>query len=88
LSQKWIGLLVAAGIVAALVLATRQEASIECTVCIDYAGRSACRAASGATQEATVRGATVSACSVLSDGVTRGIECDRTPPRSIECTGD
>jgi hypothetical protein len=86
MSQKWIGVLIAAGIAVAIVLATRQEASIECTVCMDYGGRSECRTAAGSTQEATMRGAMMSACSVLSDGVTRGLECDRTPPRSVTCS--
>jgi hypothetical protein len=70
----------------ALVWATRQEAAIECTVCMDYDGGSACRTASGPTHEATLRGAVTSACSVLSKGMTRGLACDRTPPRSATCT--
>ena len=71
---------------AALVWATQQEAAVECTVCMDYEGGSACRTVSGSTQEATLRGAIASACSVLSKGVTRGLACDRTPPRSVACS--
>jgi hypothetical protein len=85
-SQKLIGLLVAAGVVGALLLATRQEASVECTVCMEYGGRSACRTTAGASHEATLRGAVTSACSVLSQGVTGGIACDRTPPVSVACS--
>ena len=80
------GIGVALVLLAALVWATRQEAAIECTVCMDYEGGSACRTASGSTHEATLRGAVTSACSVLSKGVTRGLACDRTPPRSVSCT--
>jgi hypothetical protein len=80
------GLLVAILLVGALVYATHQEAAIECTVCMDYEGGSACRTASGSTTEATLRGAVTSACSVLSKGVTRGLACDRTPPRSVTCS--
>ena len=79
------GFAVALLLLAALVWATQQEAAIECTVCMDYEGGSACRTASGSTHEATLRGAVTSACSVLSKGVTRGLACDRTPPRSVSC---
>lgn len=79
---------VALALLAALVWATRQEAAIECTVCMDYDGGSACRTASGSTHEATLRGAITSACSVLSKGVTRGLACDRTPPRSVTCNDE
>jgi hypothetical protein len=72
-------------LLAALVWATRQEAAIECTVCMEYDGGSACRTTSGSTHEAALRGAVTSACSVLSKGVTRGLACDRTPPRSATC---
>jgi hypothetical protein len=80
------GIAVALVLLAALVWATLQEAAIECTVCMDYEGGSACRTSSGSTHEATLRGAVASACSVLSKGVTRGLACDRTPPRSVSCT--
>ena len=80
-----VGLLVAAAFVAALVLATRREVSVLCTVCMEYAGQTACRSAAGADRESAARGAAGAACSILASGVTRGLECDRTPPRSIEC---
>jgi hypothetical protein len=81
-----IGLLVAAAFLAALVLATRREAAVECTVCMEFEGRSACRTAAAPEREAALRGAATTACAILASGVTRGLQCDRTPPRSVQCT--
>lgn len=68
-----------------LVWATLGEAQVECEVCLDYGRDSACRTSSGADRNAAVRGAVAAACAVLSDGVTSGMACDRTPPRKITC---
>lgn len=72
--------------VAVLFLTTRSESTVECSVCIDYEGRSACRTVLAATRDEALAGATRSACAVLSSGVTRGLECDRQLPRSVECS--
>jgi hypothetical protein len=81
-----VGVLIAVGVVAALWAATQREAAVECTVCIDYGGRSACRTAVGPRRDDALRGASMTACAVLSSGVTGGLACDRTPPRSVECS--
>jgi len=80
------GLIAAALFVAAMVLATHREASVECEVCVDYRGGSRCSTSSGRDHEAALRGAVANACALLSQGVTQGMECDRTPPRSIRCS--
>jgi hypothetical protein len=78
-------LLLAVGLVAALWLATRRQAAVECTVCMEFGGRTACRTALGPRRDDAVRGAATTACSILSSGVTGGLACDRTPPRSVQC---
>ena len=72
--------------VAALVYTTRSEGAVECSVCIDYGGRSACRTVRAASRDEALAGAIRNACAVLSSGVTRGLECDRTPPRDVQCS--
>ncbi len=71
---------------AALFLATGREAAVECEVCLEFGGRSACRTGSASDREGAMRGAGAAACAVLSSGVTQGMACDRTPPRSVRCT--
>jgi hypothetical protein len=81
-----IGVLLAAGFVAAMVLATLQEAAVSCEVCVDFGGRSACGSASGSDRESALLGARGAACAQLSGGVTQGMQCDREPPRSVSCS--
>jgi len=69
----------------ALVVATGREAAVECEVCMEFEGRSACRTATASDRAGAMRGAVTAACAVLASGVTRGMECDRTPPRSARC---
>jgi len=81
------GLLLAAAFVVGLVYATASESRVACEVCLDFKSDSACRTARAATRGAAVQSATTAACAVLSAGVTEGMECDRTPPRSVTCEG-
>ncbi|MDH3213929.1 MAG: hypothetical protein OEM05_15730 [Myxococcales bacterium] len=80
------GLLLAAAFLVALFFATRSETAVQCELCIDFGGRTACRTASAADRDAAVQGAMSTACAVLSSGVTQGLECSRTPPRSLRCS--
>jgi hypothetical protein len=81
-----VAVLLAAVVVAALVIATRRQAAVECTVCTEFKGQAACRTAHGTSRETAELGAARGACAVLASGVTLGLECDRTPPTSVECS--
>ena len=80
-----IGILAAMAFVAVLVMALAREANVECEVCIEFGGQRVCRTNLGADRNAAIQGATAAACSILSDGVTGGIQCSNTPPRSLRC---
>jgi hypothetical protein len=80
------GLIAAALFVGAMLLATSREASVECDVCMDFGGGSRCSTSSARDRNSALRGAVANACAVLSNGVTQGMECDRTPPRSVRCS--
>jgi hypothetical protein len=76
----------AAAFLAALVFATAREAAVECEVCVEFGGATTCRTGRAGDRETALRGAVSTACAVLSSGVTSGMACDRTPPRSVRCT--
>jgi hypothetical protein len=80
-----IGVLLAAGFLVAMVLATVEESAVSCEVCVDFGGRSACGSASGIDRESALMGARGAACAQISGGVTQGMQCDREPPRSVSC---
>jgi hypothetical protein len=79
------GVVLVAVFVSALVMALMKEARVECEVCIEFGGASACRTSIASDRERSVYGATSAACVVLSGGVTSGIQCSNTPPRSVRC---
>ncbi|NNL86783.1 MAG: hypothetical protein HKP27_14070 [Myxococcales bacterium] len=69
-----------------LIVATLREGSgIHCEACVDFAGQSHCATAVAPTREAAEQGAWMSACSVVARGVTRSLECQRKPPRTLRC---
>ena len=86
MARTIVGVVLGLGFLAALVVTTLRETRVECEVCLEYAGRSECRTASGGDAEQARMQALTSVCTVLASGVTRGLECQRTPPRSVRCT--
>ena len=70
---------------ALLVTGLMREANVECAVCMEFEGRRACRSSLGADRDAAISGAISTACAVLAGGVTRGIQCSSTPPKSLHC---
>jgi hypothetical protein len=80
-----IGVALALVFVAALVFATLRETAVACEVCVEFGGRTVCRRSSGASEREAIRMAQSTACAELAAGVTLGMECQRTPPRSERC---
>ncbi len=75
----------AVAFVSTLVIALKNEAQVECEVCITFEGGSACRTSRASNRDRAIYGATSAACVVLSGGVTSGIQCSNTPPSSLRC---
>lgn len=88
MSRILVGLGLAAVFVAVMVMALRGQARVECEVCIAFGGRSECRTNLAVDRERAVMEATSNACALLANGVTAGIQCSNTPPRSVSCKGD
>ena len=86
MTRVLVGFLAGAVFVGAMIYATLGESRVECEVCLEYNGRGACRTSAAVNREEAVRGAVSAACAVLSGGVTDGIACSSTPPRSLSCT--
>ena len=82
----WVGVGLGAIFLAALVWTTLAQSSVECEVCVDYGGDSACRSVAASDSGEAARQAQATACAILSRGVTQGLECDRTLPRSVRCS--
>jgi hypothetical protein len=80
-----VGVLFGAALLAALIYASLDQASVSCEVCVGFGGGNECRNGSGATRDEAIRAAQTTACAVLASGVTQNIQCDRTLPSSVRC---
>ena len=84
--RVWVGWLLGAAFLAALVWTTLSQSGVECEVCLAYGGDSVCRTVAAADAGAATEQAISNACAILSQGVTQGLECQRTPPHSVQCS--
>lgn len=81
------GIVLALVFFAGLVFATLRETRAECEVCVAFEGDRVCRTSSASDEEEATRMAQSTACAALSNGVTAGMQCRRTPPLSVRCGG-
>ena len=81
-----VGVVLGVGFVAAVVMATLDQARVRCEVCIVYRGRQMCEEAAAVDRAQALMQATTSACAQISSGVTDGIQCNATPPLSTRCS--
>ena len=59
--------------------------AFECTVCIEFDGRSDCRTVTAQTEAEGLQSATNNACALISGGMTDSIRCMHTKPQKAEC---
>ena len=72
--------------VAALILySTLSLGAYSCEVCMEFRGQSKCRTARGSSREEATRTATDNACAFLASGMSDGMACTNTPPKSSKC---
>lgn len=80
--------LVGAGLALALgymVYLTTSGSGVSCEVCVEFRGATECRKATGTDREEAETAAASTACGLLSGGVTDGIACRNTTPKSVTC---
>jgi hypothetical protein len=78
--------LLAIGAFGALLYGTALSHSrVRCEVCMEFEGRSDCRASRGQTREDAIQDAVGTACAILAGGVNETIQCNHLSPTSIRC---
>lgn len=80
-----LAVLIAAAAVFLLYRATLAGAGVTCEACVRFEGREACKSAAGPDRLAAERAAVMTACAVVSGGVTDTIACQGIPPISLRC---
>jgi hypothetical protein len=81
-----IGVVIAAAAVFLLYRATLAGAGVTCEACVRFEGREACKSAAGPDRLAAERAAVMTACALVSGGVTDTIACQGIPPVSLRCS--
>ncbi|MBI4516066.1 MAG: hypothetical protein HY699_09665 [Deltaproteobacteria bacterium] len=72
-------------VIAIVIYNSFQVSEFQCTVCLEFDGRAACRTVTGQTEAEGLQSATTNACALLTSGMTDSIRCGRTPPKKAEC---
>jgi hypothetical protein len=76
---------VIAGILALFFYMTSARASQQCTVCMEFQGRTNCATAAGRTVEEATETAHNTACGPIASGMNETIACGNRPPISVQC---
>lgn len=83
--SKGLTLIVMLGFVAFLLWSTLSSQRIECTVAVDFRGRSGSATASGASEQSATHEAQTAACGPITGSMDETIACGNTPPVSRRC---
>jgi hypothetical protein len=73
------------GFVAFLLWSTLSSQHVECTIAVDFRGRSGGATASAASEANAVREAMTAACGPITGSMDETIACSNTPPISRRC---
>jgi uncharacterized protein (UPF0333 family) len=80
-----ITVVIVALIIALFFYMSTARATEECTVCMEFQGRSNCATAAGTTPAEATQTAHGTACGPLAQGMNEKIACDNRPPLSVQC---
>ncbi len=72
-------------LVGGLVYGSLRAVQVDCEVCVEFNGKTECRRGSGANQEEAHAAAQRAACATIAFGMAESINCQRTPPKTIQC---
>ncbi len=86
MARTAIGLAIGTAFVAAVLWYAFDATQIECEICVDYKGRSACSVSRAADLTTAEMQAHSGACSQVTGGVTETLECDRIAPSVRRCS--
>ena len=82
-----ITLVVIAAIIALFFYMSTARATQECSVCVEFNGRSNCATAAGRTAAEATETAHNTACGPVASGMNETIACGNRAPVSVQCRG-
>lgn len=78
-------LVVIAAVLALFFYMSTARATEQCTVCMEFNGRSNCATAAGRTAEEATETAHTTACGPIANGMNETIACGNRAPLSVQC---
>lgn len=84
--KLFVGVAIAVAAAFLLYRATLAGAGVTCEACVHFEGRDACKSASGPDRLSAERAAVMTACALVSSGVTDTIACQGITPVTLDCT--
>jgi hypothetical protein len=63
----------------------RQQARVECDVCLTFRGHTECIVGQGESEALAIQAARTGVCAVLGSGVTDAVACNSMSPNSVVC---
>lgn len=86
MARTAIGAALGLAFIAAVIWSAFEATRVQCEICVEYKGRSACSTAQAADVLQAEAQALSGACSQVTGGVTETLECDRTVPVRRQCS--
>ena len=86
MARTAIGLAIGIAFVSAVIWYALDATQIQCEICVNYKGRSACSISKAADVMTAEMQAHSGACSQVTGGVTETLECDRIPSVVRRCS--
>ena len=86
-STSWVAAAVLLAVGGFVVYSSLGVGGVRCEVCIEFDGRSACRAVDAASEAEATAAARTNACAQLTSGVTNMLACERAQTTRTDCRG-
>ncbi len=86
MARTTISVAIGIAFVTAVIWTALDQTDVECEICVDYRGRTACSIARAADLPSAESQAHSGACSQVTGGVTETLECDRIGSTVRRCT--
>lgn len=86
MARTAIGIAIGIAFVTAVIWSALSRSAVQCEICVDFKGRSACSVAAAADLAQAEAQAHSGACSQIAGGVTETLECSATPASVRKCS--
>lgn len=85
-TTRWTVIAGVIGLVGYVIYGSMARVERQCELCVEFNGQTVCRSGAGATDTEARQAAQTAACAMLAFDMAQSIQCDRTVPKTEQCT--